>query len=212
MEMWYRMSYQRPSGHFKNLNGFSMENLKVQDILLKALEIFEMLKLTSGILNSIVIKIFCPWKGTPFFSYIKKVAFKRHTPVLETPDRIDLVHLKFQSDSSENYFWNQNLRDVVQAAPPLLLACVTEMASHSAGFSDIQVTLKDPQGISQVGWNQWKPQIKVYSSLPVLPNTPKCFRERARTPQKPSLPRISVQASLWSIIQMTLAFSKSIDR
>lgn len=79
-----------------------------------------------------------------------------------------------------------------------LLACVTEMASHSAGFTlatDIQVTLRDPEGISQVRWNQWKLQVRLYSNLVPLPNTPVCFGTRARPLQKSSLPQISTQAS-----------------
>lgn len=48
-----------------------------------------------------MVEIIWPWKGF-FSSYIKKVAFKRRTPLLEIPDRIDLLwHLEFQSDSSK---------------------------------------------------------------------------------------------------------------
>lgn len=49
---------------------------------------------------------------------------------------------------------------MVQVALPLLSVHVTEMASDSAGFTlatDIQVTLIDPEGISQVKTGKMKP-------------------------------------------------------
>lgn len=148
-----------------------------------------------------MIEILWPWKGCFFFFFLtlRKWLSKRRTPLLEIPDRIDLLwHLEFQSDSSKIASATKTF--IMWSKQPFhcLLACVTEMASHSAGFTlatDIQVTLRDPEGISQVRWNQWKLQVRLYSNLVPLPNTPVCFGTRARPLQKSSLPQISTQAS-----------------
>lgn len=55
------------------------------------------------------------------------------------------------------------------------------------------MTRRDPEGFSQVRWNQWKLQVDVYNNL-VLPNTPVCFGTRAWPQQKPSLPQVNTQA------------------
>lgn len=134
---------------------------------------------------------------------LRKLLSKRRTPLLEIPDRIDLLwHLEFQSDSSKIASATKTFKMWSKQPFPLLLACVTEMASHSAGFTlatDIQVTRRDPGGISQVRWNQWKLRVRLYSNLVALPNPPVCSGTRARPLLKPSLPQVWVYLDFYSI-------------
>lgn len=98
-------------------------------------------------------------KGFLFFLTLKKNGFQKvRTPLLEIPDRIDLLWpLEFQSDISKIASATKTFKMWSKQPSIVVGVCNRDGFLRVSLATDIQVTQGDPGGISQAKGEEMKP-------------------------------------------------------
>ena len=146
-------------------------------------------------------------KGIFFLTFRKWLSKDAH-PSQKFLTELTHWHLEFQSDSFKIVSATKTF-NMWSKQPFHCCWCVTEMALDSAGFTSVYRYPSDRDrslGVYLKSWSQWKLQAQFYGNL--VPNAPECFGTWTWPLQKPTLPQITAQASLFWLLSLSVNLEK----